>query len=287
MRLEDCQDCPLWEGANAVPGYGPLTAEMMIVGEAPGYHEDKTRQPFVGQAGVKLDIMLEKGGFKRADVFVTNLLKHRPPKNRNPKASEVSACSHWLHEEIEAVEPHVIIAMGRFAINWFDKTIKLAQDHGRPRKLKLSEITQWKDSGARLKKQKAVGSGKEPSDPNGMDGLSLMEESNMLTGSLGVSSTAPSHQISGSCTSAIIPNASDQSTSMMETECAGNAKANGKRDFVIFVPCYHPAAALHNPNLWPVMLEDWGRLPERLMGKEQVEVNYKLVNESEVLEYLK
>jgi uracil-DNA glycosylase family 4 len=111
-----CRRCPLYATAlNPVPGDGSPDADFMIVGEAPGANEDAQGKPFVGQAGQLLTKIIEAIDLKREDVFIANVLKHRPPGNRNPMPDEVVACSPYLVRQIELVRPKVILALGTFA----------------------------------------------------------------------------------------------------------------------------------------------------------------------------
>lgn len=116
-----CRRCPL--GAcrtNAVPGEGPVTAPIMLVGEAPGANEDKTGEPFVGKSGQKLDQWLSKVGLSRDDLYITNLLKCQPPENRFPRDDDpgksVEKCLPWLHQQLELIEPAAIIVAGKNAL---------------------------------------------------------------------------------------------------------------------------------------------------------------------------
>jgi DNA polymerase len=114
--IEKCTRCPLYKTAtHAVPGDGSAKAEMMVVGEAPGANEDETGHPFVGQAGQLLTKILAAIDLTREDVFIANVLKHRPPGNRDPKPNEVEACSPYLARQIQLVKPKVILALGTFA----------------------------------------------------------------------------------------------------------------------------------------------------------------------------
>jgi DNA polymerase len=111
-----CQRCPLYATArNPVPGEGSPTAGLMCVGEAPGQHEDETGRPFVGAAGQLLTKILAAIKLSRDEVFIANVLKHRPPGNRNPRPDEVEACSPYLVRQLELVRPKVIVAFGTFA----------------------------------------------------------------------------------------------------------------------------------------------------------------------------
>ncbi len=112
----DCTRCPLYATAhNAVPGEGNPNADLMIVGEAPGATEDETGRPFVGESGQLLTKIIEAINLKRDDVFIANVIKHRPPANRNPKPDEIIACSPYLLRQIELVRPKVILTVGNFA----------------------------------------------------------------------------------------------------------------------------------------------------------------------------
>lgn len=114
--IEKCTRCPLYKTAtHAVPGEGAAKADFMVVGEAPGANEDETGRPFVGQAGQLLTKILGAIDLTREDVFIANVLKHRPPGNRNPKPDEVEACSPYLIRQIQLIKPKVILALGTFA----------------------------------------------------------------------------------------------------------------------------------------------------------------------------
>jgi uracil-DNA glycosylase family 4 len=114
--VHDCTRCPLYAtAANAVPGEGPAQADVMIIGEAPGANEDATGRPFVGPAGQLLTKILAAVNLRREDVFICNVMKHRPPGNRNPSPDEVAACSPYLVRQIELIKPRVILALGTFA----------------------------------------------------------------------------------------------------------------------------------------------------------------------------
>jgi len=116
-RIRGCTACPLHRTrTQAVPGYGPVGARIMAVGEAPGETEDREGKPFVGAAGQLLTRLLETVGLDRRDIYITNIVKCRPPGNRDPEASEVEACSHYLDEQIELLRPELILVLGRHAL---------------------------------------------------------------------------------------------------------------------------------------------------------------------------
>ncbi len=119
-RIEQCTDCPLSKTrTKAVPGDGPSTADIMMIGEGPGFHEDRQGLPFVGPAGRFLDQLITSSGLKRKDVFITNVVKCRPPNNRDPLPGEIEACRKHLDEQIELINPKVIVTLGRFSMARF------------------------------------------------------------------------------------------------------------------------------------------------------------------------
>ena len=123
---------PICEQAtNLVPGEGSATAEVMLVGEAPGAKEDETGRPFVGAAGKLLDGLLAEAGLARADVFITNVVKARPPGNRDPKADEVVHHLPWLVAQLEVIRPKLLVPLGRHALVRFVPDATITQAHGR------------------------------------------------------------------------------------------------------------------------------------------------------------
>jgi DNA polymerase len=122
---------PICEQAtNLVPGEGSATAEVVIVGEAPGASEDKQGRPFVGRSGRFLDELLAEAGLAREDVFITNVVKARPPGNRDPKADEVAHHLPWLERQLELIAPDVVIPLGRHALAHFAPGRKISEVHG-------------------------------------------------------------------------------------------------------------------------------------------------------------
>ena len=183
VGLSKCEECPLYEGANVVEGVGPKPANIMLIGEAPGALEDELGEPFVGASGAKLEILLEQAGLHRDNIYITNLVKHRPPRNRNPYKREINACAHWLEDELNQVRPMIVVTLGSVAGKYFKPDLSLTREHGVP----------------------------------------------------------------------------------LESEG------------FLLVPMYHPAAAMHNPNLWPVQLEDWAALRTKLHNKQVTpRTNYSL-----------
>lgn len=131
-ETEKCRLCPLSETRNRVVfGSGNEASEIMLIGEAPGANEDSGGLPFIGQAGRLLDETLEEVGLLRSDLYIANVLKCRPPKNRNPRKSEIGKCRPWLDRQIDGINPTVIVPMGNFALNLFTtKTISIGKARG-------------------------------------------------------------------------------------------------------------------------------------------------------------
>jgi uracil-DNA glycosylase len=118
------------QATNLVPGEGSATAKVMFVGEAPGASEDKQGRPFVGNAGRLLDRLLEDAGLERGDVFITNVVKARPPGNRDPKADEVAHHLPWLEAQLEVIAPDLLVPLGRHAVMRFAPDVKITEAHG-------------------------------------------------------------------------------------------------------------------------------------------------------------
>jgi DNA polymerase len=125
IDIDLAKDC-----LNPVPGEGNANAELMFIGEAPGAQEDKQGRPFVGASGKFLAEMLESIGLKREDVFITNIVKYRPPQNRDPNPEEIKACMPILFEQIEVIRPKLLIFLGRHSMNVFFPKLKISEAHG-------------------------------------------------------------------------------------------------------------------------------------------------------------
>jgi DNA polymerase len=113
-----------------VPGEGPANAEVMLVGEGPGFYEDQQARPFVGPAGKLLDQLLGLSGLKREQVYITNVVKCRPPENRDPLPVEVEACRKYLEEQIATIKPRLIVTLGRYSLAWFYPRDSISKVHG-------------------------------------------------------------------------------------------------------------------------------------------------------------
>jgi uracil-DNA glycosylase len=130
-EIEADASLPLFGQANLVFGEGDAETEVMFIGEAPGFHEDKLSRPFVGQAGKLLDKLLADIKWPRESVYITNIVKRRPPGNRDPLPEEIAAYKPYLKKQIQIINPKIIAPLGRFAMNYFLPTAKISQDHGK------------------------------------------------------------------------------------------------------------------------------------------------------------
>ena len=117
-----------------MPGEGPADAEVMFVGEGPGFHEDQQARPFVGPAGKLLDQLLGLGGLKRSDVYITNVVKCRPPNNRDPLPNEVDACRKYLEQQMALIDPKLVVTLGRYSLAWFFPRDSISKVHGHLRR---------------------------------------------------------------------------------------------------------------------------------------------------------
>ena len=134
-EIRECTRCELYRTrTNSVPGEGPADARIMVIGEAPGWNEDQQGRPFVGAAGKFLEELLGAAGLKRSDVFITNVVKSRPPGNRDPLPDEIIACAPFLQRQIDTIDPDVIVTLGRFSMaKWFPGE-RISRIHGQPKK---------------------------------------------------------------------------------------------------------------------------------------------------------
>jgi len=135
-EIAECTRCLLHRGrTKAVPGEGLPDADIMFVGEAPGFHEDQQGRPFVGAAGNFLDELLEMIGLGRQDVYIANVIKCRPPGNRDPLPEEIEACKPFLDRQIELIKPELVVTLGRFSMARAFPKARISRIHGQPRKI--------------------------------------------------------------------------------------------------------------------------------------------------------
>ncbi len=132
QEVRVCTQCALHKTRKmSVPGEGPANAQILFIGEGPGHNENEQGRPFVGAAGKFLEELLGKAGLQRRHVFICNVVKCRPPNNRDPEPQEILACGKYLDRQIEAINPKVIVTLGRFSMNKFFPNARISQIHGK------------------------------------------------------------------------------------------------------------------------------------------------------------
>lgn len=130
-EIRSCRRCPLWAGrTNAVPGEGDPDTEVVFVGEGPGFNEDRQGRPFVGRAGDLLVGLLATLGWRRQEVFITNVVKCRPPENRDPEPAEIAACEPYLRRQLEVLDPALVVTLGRYSMARFMPGARIGGAHG-------------------------------------------------------------------------------------------------------------------------------------------------------------
>ncbi len=135
-EIQGCQKCVLGQSrSHAVPGEGPDDAAIMFIGEAPGFHEDRQGRPFVGAAGSYLNELLDRIGLKREEVYITNVIKCRPPANRDPQPVEIETCQPYLDRQIALIRPKLIVTLGRFSMQRYFPGASITRIHGQPKRV--------------------------------------------------------------------------------------------------------------------------------------------------------
>ena len=136
QKIAACRDCE--ELANTrtqtVPGEGPENSQLVFIGEAPGFHEDQQGRPFVGQAGQFLEQLLNSIGMRRSDVYICNVIKCRPPGNRDPLPTEIQNCQKWLDQQLELLSPKMVVTLGRYSLAKFFPGETISKIHGKARR---------------------------------------------------------------------------------------------------------------------------------------------------------
>ena len=135
-EIESCKNCELARHrTRVVPGEGPEDAKLLFIGEAPGWNEDQTGRPFVGAAGKYLDQLIGMIGYKRSQVFIANVIKCRPPENRDPMPGEIMACGRWLERQLDLIKPRLIVTLGRFSMAKYFPGETISKVHGRSKRI--------------------------------------------------------------------------------------------------------------------------------------------------------
>ncbi|MEX1253362.1 MAG: uracil-DNA glycosylase [Dehalococcoidia bacterium] len=131
-----CPKCDLAKTrTNAVPGEGSPSADIVFIGEGPGFYEDQQARPFIGPAGKFLDELLGSIGLRRQDVYICNVIKCRPPNNRDPLPGEIAECRPWLDRQLEIIRPKVIVTLGRFSMSRYFQGQSISRIHGQPKRV--------------------------------------------------------------------------------------------------------------------------------------------------------
>jgi uracil-DNA glycosylase family 4 len=135
-QVQVCEKCILAQGrTHAVPGEGPPDADIMFIGEGPGFHEDRQGRPFVGAAGNLLEELLASIDLTREEVYIANVVKCRPPGNRDPNPEEIAACRPYLDRQIDIVRPRLIVTLGRFSMQRYFPGASISRIHGQPKRV--------------------------------------------------------------------------------------------------------------------------------------------------------
>lgn len=135
-EIRNCQKCILSQGrTHAVPGEGPEDAEIFFIGEGPGFHEDRQGRPFVGAAGKYLEELLATIDLSREQVYIANVVKCRPPGNRDPQPAEIEACRPYLDRQIEIIRPRLVVTLGRFSMQRYFPGASISRIHGQPKRV--------------------------------------------------------------------------------------------------------------------------------------------------------
>lgn len=136
QEIEHCHDCDLAKHrTHVVPGEGPESAGILFIGEAPGWHEDQQGRPFVGPAGQFLEELLKSINLKREQVYIANVIKCRPPANREPLPGEIEACRKWLDRQLQQIHPKMIVTLGRYSMARYFPGESISKIHGKSRKI--------------------------------------------------------------------------------------------------------------------------------------------------------
>ncbi len=134
-EVRACQKCPLCRTrTKAVPGEGPVDAEILFVGEGPGFHEDRQGRPFVGPAGRFLEELINSVGLQRDRVYITNVVKCRPPENRDPAPAEIAACASYLDRQLAIISPKIVVTLGRYSMARHFSGQSITRIHGQPKR---------------------------------------------------------------------------------------------------------------------------------------------------------
>lgn len=223
-------------------GDGSPDAELVFIGEAPGKNEDEQGLPFVGAAGKFLNEMLAMIGLKREDVYITNIVKYRPPNNRDPLPDEKEAFLPFLQAQLEVIQPKLVITLGRHSLNCFLPDLSISQVHGQPKRVHWSYL------------RRVGGYGTDAMQGSGEESKGAVRESTV---------TARRSQV----------------TQQRTVSVSGVVGSAGKQAdaTVVILPLFHPAAALYNGGMRQTLIDDFAKIPAilELISKESTKLNHK------------
>ncbi len=213
------------QATQMVFGDGNINAKLVFIGEAPGKQEDLQGKPFVGASGKFLNEMLASVSMDRSDVYITNIVKYRPPNNRDPLPEEKKAFLPFLQRQLEVIQPKVVITLGRHSTNCFLPDAKISQDHGKPKKIRIAFKGHAGDDGLSAMQGKSEQRSKRGEKPSARAEKDLTQQRTKKTGS------------------------------------ASSLAAGDDSLAVVILPLYHPAAALYNGSMRQTLLDDFANIP--------------------------
>jgi DNA polymerase len=217
------------QATNLVPGDGNPDADIVFIGEAPGKNEDEQGKPFVGAAGKFLNEMLASIGLQREDIFITNIVKYRPPNNRDPLPDEKQAFWPFLVRQLEVIQPRIVVTLGRHSMEYFLPGQKISQIHGQPKRLRMAHL-----------------------------GIS-----HRLIGGQYVSGVQGSGEQRTEAYEQYSEGAAEPITQQSATKLDGSGGSAGAVSELVLVilPLYHPAAALYNGSMRQTLIQDFSTIP--------------------------
>jgi uracil-DNA glycosylase len=158
VEVRACPNCRLSQTrTRAVPGEGPSNAEILMIGEGPGFHEDKQGRPFIGPAGRFLNELIESIGLTREQVYITNVVKCRPPENRDPAPDEIAACAPYLSRQVALLKPKIVVTLGRYSMAQYFPGQSITRIHGQPKRDRETIIFPMFHPAAALHRQELAG----------------------------------------------------------------------------------------------------------------------------------
>lgn len=240
-------------------GDGNPNAEIVFIGEAPGQKEDEQGVPFVGAAGKFLNEMLETIGLERRDIYITNIVKYRPPNNRDPEPEEKEKFFPYLIKQLEIIQPKLIATLGRHSMNMFLPSLRISQVHGQPKRI-MMRLGSW----------------------NMEDGI--WKDSDKTHGSGGLEPDARKQRSTDQAVQGVQRESTgaDDDAAGQELSRRGELGSSaGESVPVVVLPLYHPAAALYNGSMRQTLMEDFSKIPKVIQTIED-EININKKSESKV-----